>query len=197
MFPFDLSTADVILIAVVAASLISFILILMKLSPSEREEEIQIDTVIEKEELFQAKESEPLAPSAEDDAAAPVESPSTAPTEGEPLVISAAGGVVTPVESPPTAPKVKAEEPSVQADPEDEPQTPTPAIDAAVQGEAVKSPPEKKGMSKTLSRMFGKRDCVHHFGYLATLSKNAPLPDECLGCLKALECLFKGKRQKG
>ena len=31
--------------------------------------------------------------------------------------------------------------------------------------------------------------CLHSFGYLRTLPKNASLPDECLGCSQIIECL--------
>ena len=30
--------------------------------------------------------------------------------------------------------------------------------------------------------------CHHHFGYLKKLGKNAAIPDECLSCLKIMEC---------
>lgn len=31
-------------------------------------------------------------------------------------------------------------------------------------------------------------ECKHHFGYLRTLPRNVPIPDECLGCDKIIEC---------
>jgi len=36
----------------------------------------------------------------------------------------------------------------------------------------------------------GFQSCVHHFGYLKNHPKNAPVPDECFGCLRILDCLF-------
>ncbi len=33
--------------------------------------------------------------------------------------------------------------------------------------------------------------CAHHFGYLKTHEKDAPLPDECLTCSKLLQCMLK------
>lgn len=44
--------------------------------------------------------------------------------------------------------------------------------------------------------LFGKRDfggCVHEFGYLRTVPKNTPIPDECFGCPRILECLIPSK----
>jgi len=35
------------------------------------------------------------------------------------------------------------------------------------------------------------KECVHHFGYLETLSKEVGVPDECLTCPKLLRCLVK------
>jgi len=34
------------------------------------------------------------------------------------------------------------------------------------------------------------QECVHHFGYLRNLPKGTPVPDECFGCKKILQCLF-------
>jgi len=38
-----------------------------------------------------------------------------------------------------------------------------------------------------------KRDCFHHFGYLRTFPKNSPIPDECFGCEKIVDCLVAKK----
>ena len=40
--------------------------------------------------------------------------------------------------------------------------------------------------------LFGERNfegCPHKFGYLASLPKNTPIPDECFGCPQIVECL--------
>jgi len=39
----------------------------------------------------------------------------------------------------------------------------------------------------------GVQGCPHHFGYLVEHPKNTPIPDECLTCIKMLECLSKGE----
>lgn len=31
--------------------------------------------------------------------------------------------------------------------------------------------------------------CLHHFCYLRTLPKNTPIPSECLGCPRVVECM--------
>jgi len=34
------------------------------------------------------------------------------------------------------------------------------------------------------------QECAHHFGYLRNQPKGTPVPDECFGCKKILQCLF-------
>ena len=46
--------------------------------------------------------------------------------------------------------------------------------------------------------LFGKKDfegCTHKFGHLKSLPKNTPIPDECFGCPKILECLVRSKNK--
>ncbi len=35
----------------------------------------------------------------------------------------------------------------------------------------------------------GERECPHYVGYLTTLPKGSPFPDECFGCRKVIQCL--------
>jgi len=44
-------------------------------------------------------------------------------------------------------------------------------------------PPEKKEK--------GPSRCAGYIGYLATLPKNKPIPEECLTCPKVLDCVMK------
>jgi len=34
-----------------------------------------------------------------------------------------------------------------------------------------------------------ERACPHHFGYLSGHPVNKPIPEECFGCLKAVQCV--------
>jgi hypothetical protein len=72
-------------------------------------------------------------------------------------------------------------------------------IIAESQVEAVKPPQEEH---EVISRPFRSKDiaskssasppnCVHSFGYLGSLPKNTPIPDECLGCSKVMQCLYQ------
>ena len=42
-------------------------------------------------------------------------------------------------------------------------------------------PSEKKGAVV--------KECSHYLGYLATLPKGTPFPEECFGCRKVIQCL--------
>lgn len=51
-----------------------------------------------------------------------------------------------------------------------------------------------KGKMKSSTRpLTNSLKCPHHFGYLRKLAKDTPLPDECLGCYKIVECLGSEK----
>jgi len=52
---------------------------------------------------------------------------------------------------------------------------------------------EDKAVPAKTSSVSSKRGCIHHFGYLGTFPKNSPIPDECFGCEKIVECLVKPK----
>jgi len=34
-----------------------------------------------------------------------------------------------------------------------------------------------------------EKECPHYVGYLTTLQKGSPFPDECFGCRKVIQCL--------
>lgn len=52
-----------------------------------------------------------------------------------------------------------------------------------------KSRNEEKKKKKTEESQETPSTCLHDFGYLSTLPKNASIPDECLGCAKIIDCL--------
>jgi hypothetical protein len=37
------------------------------------------------------------------------------------------------------------------------------------------------------------RNCAHSFGYLRSIPRNTPVPDECLGCPSVVQCVFQSK----
>ena len=36
--------------------------------------------------------------------------------------------------------------------------------------------------------------CSHAYGYLAVRPKNSPIPQECLCCLRVIDCLYDTKK---
>jgi hypothetical protein len=39
------------------------------------------------------------------------------------------------------------------------------------------------------------KDCLHFFGYLGGLPKNTPIPGECFGCQRIVDCLITPKKK--
>ena len=52
-------------------------------------------------------------------------------------------------------------------------------------------PPKGSGEEGSLE---SQRKCSHFFGYVKTLPKNTPIPDECLWCPSIVDCLSHEKR---
>jgi hypothetical protein len=40
-----------------------------------------------------------------------------------------------------------------------------------------------------------EKDCLHFFGYLGGLPKNTPIPGECFGCQRIVDCLITPKKK--
>lgn len=69
------------------------------------------------------------------------------------------------------------------------------AISPTIGGSFIQTKQETPAPAKTESAS-SKRDCIHQFGYLRTLPKNKPIPQECFGCTKIVECLINTKDTK-
>lgn len=168
MFSLDLSTTNILLIAAVIALFIFFITVLMKLNPSTETRKKAIETEIKV------------------GTQQPVQSPPVSWRNLPPAKIEAP----RVGEKPQVAISPTIGESSVQAKQE----TPAPT-----RGESreVAKPEKTVSPAKKESASSNKRDCLHQFGYLRTLPKNAPIPDECFGCPKIVECLVKAKLHEG
>jgi len=70
---------------------------------------------------------------------------------------------------------------------------PTETIQAKAIVETVENQKTKKDKEEKKSfLLFGEREfegCAHKFGYLKNLPKNTPIPDECFGCPRIVDCL--------
>jgi hypothetical protein len=58
--------------------------------------------------------------------------------------------------------------------------------------ESPKQPESRVAPVKAVKNSNGK-DCPHQFGYLKGLPKNRPIPEECFGCQRIVECLVNKK----
>jgi len=63
-----------------------------------------------------------------------------------------------------------------------------------IEGETPSNPIEKLKMQEEKKPSPSSRDCPHFFGYVRSLPKNTPIPDECLGCPWIVECLTRAEK---
>jgi len=163
---FDLSTINILLVAAAVTLFILFITVLMKLNPST-----------EKRQKLEArnKMERPKPP-----VTSPIEPRNLPPKRIDaPRVTEKPATVISP----------KIESSSLPAKSE----TPASTITESKEVPTLeKTVTPKKAETNNSS----KRDCLHQFGYLRTLPKNAPIPDECFGCPRVVECLVKAKTQE-
>jgi hypothetical protein len=50
------------------------------------------------------------------------------------------------------------------------------------------SPPIQERLAQERQKKENAHECQHQFGYLQTLPRNTPIPDECLCCDRIVEC---------
>lgn len=58
-----------------------------------------------------------------------------------------------------------------------------------IQKDTQETPAESPKKSGAKSTFESQRKCSHFFGYVKTLPKNTPIPDECLWCPSIVDCL--------
>jgi hypothetical protein len=96
----------------------------------------------------------------------------------------------------PKAPIVYIENHSKREDKQEVPKTPEKLEAPKTEEEQPPMPPPKQTptsppMSVDMGLPKGSPECAHHFGYLRTLPKNTPIPDECFGCTRIMECFMQ------
>jgi len=57
------------------------------------------------------------------------------------------------------------------------------------QKDTQQKPPESPKKTEAKGSVESQRKCSHFFGYVKTLPKNTPIPDECLWCPSIVDCL--------
>jgi len=91
--------------------------------------------------------------------------------------------------------KVTSEEPILPVETQKVPEEPIVSIPTQTGAQVEAGENQKKRKEKESKKslfLYGKKDfegCPHNFGYLKDLPKNTPIPDECFGCPKVIECL--------
>ena len=165
----DLSILNISLMAAVAIILASYTIFLIKLKPT-KEQESTSNRDFEKEEKTAMKPRTRMKQKMPDKA--------KETTNGE--TASALENQKIP------------EEPVVEA------QNGTHLEERAVKLTQENQKKKKNRETKKSFFLFGKKDfegCTHEFGYLKSLSKNTPIPDECFGCPQILDCLMRSKSE--
>jgi type IV secretory pathway VirB10-like protein len=192
----DLSTTNILLIVGVVALFILFIIVLMKLNPSKETKEnpesdvknIE-DAATEKPKPSQTEQSEPKSmpqigsETKESVLVVPAAVEKTEITEKTPMIAEKPSIVV---EKPPVTANATVRRLSTLAS--QEKKAPIPIRDK----KAI-SKPEKTVAPEIENTSSSKKDCPHRFGYLRTLPKKAPIPDECFGCSKLVQCRTRAK----
>jgi len=179
MLSFDLSTTNILLIVAAVALFIVFVIVLMKLNPSTQKEEepLEREIILERHKPFQIQQTVPPKK--------PFQAEPSVPPK--PLSVAKENIQVT-VEKPLVIASTTLKEPSIQMNLESKAPT-------VSQSKEVLPKPEKIVPPKAATSSPSRRDCLHQFGYLRTLPKNAPIPDECLGCQRVVECLVEARKR--
>jgi type IV secretory pathway VirB10-like protein len=162
MFPSEFPF-NIVLIVETAIIIISYAILIIKLKPS-------IETEPSINRHLERKKKPPIEPTR-------LEKPTT-PAETKKITNEKP---VSPVETQETL-----EEPTESI------QTKAQAETAEIAETREKHEPKKDEEAKKSFLLFGERDfegCPHKFGYLNSLPKNTPIPDECFGCPQIVECL--------
>jgi hypothetical protein len=171
---FDLSTTNLVLTGAVVGLFTFFIILLMRLNPSiEKKENCETEIRVERQKPLQTSRIVQQKPSIAVDTQR-VEIPEAV---AQPLVAvgSTVGGgsVQTKQVTPVPAPTFR-------------------------EGRETPRMQEKSEAHTKIEAFPTRKDCVHHFGYLRTFPKNSPIPDECFGCEKIVDCLVNNnKRSNG
>jgi hypothetical protein len=97
-----------------------------------------------------------------------------------------------------------------RATPEKLQQPPQLSVSATTGGssqESLEQPPKSFGhrepsknhktseVQKQAPKRSEDKDCLHFFGYLGGLPKNTPIPGECFGCQRIVDCLITPKKK--
>jgi len=173
MLSFEFSAFDLILSVGVVVLIILFVATLLRLNPSNEDKKSRKETAHEEEQEFiapshrlgQQNDQQNVPYTAQGTEKATVERVQQPPQ----LVVSATTRGYSQESLEQTSKQIEHKEPIKNH----------------------KTASSQKQAPKTSS----DKDCFHFFGYLGGLPKNTPIPGECFGCEKIVDCLItvKGK----
>jgi len=173
MLYFDASTTNIILTVAVVALFAFFLLLLMKLNPSaENKRKTENESGPERSKQEQPRILMPQSPTTSTE-----EMPAQRPVE-RPLIL---------VNSANTGATLQTRQDSRTSPPPLDQRRTIPMPERT-----VAPPPSKPAPLPPPTR----RDCLHHFGYLRTFPKNSPIPEECFGCERIVDCLVSNKKSR-
>jgi len=165
MVLFEVSFIDIALLLAITVLVILYVTLLLRLKPST-------ETIIDKQ-----PQREP-----------PIKEAVTPPTTEPELSVEKQERPekpIVPEETPESTISVK-----IPETPEEPPeQIETPTIEQPMEPTETPESKEETLESREETSPPSPPECPHYFGYLKKLPKNLPIPDECLGCLRIVECL--------
>lgn len=174
MVSFDPSTLNIILTAAVVGLFIFFLALLIKLNPSsEKKEDVETEFEVERQKPPQAL---PIVPQKTQTSQNPQPARVEVPRVEVPKVAEKRLVTVSPTIG---GPSIQTKEKSL--------------AQTLYKSKGNPRPDTTVAQAKT-EVANSKRDCLHHFGYLRTFPKNSPIPDECFGCEKIVDCLVNNKK---
>ncbi|MGD8506341.1 MAG: hypothetical protein PVF15_06720 [Candidatus Bathyarchaeota archaeon] len=176
MLPFE-SPLGIPLIAATAIIIVLYAILLIKLDPRPTVLEKPKAASREPKKSF-TKDTEPI-----ERTETHVESPKTPPRindyQPSPEVTQPSGTIGERLQEPTTMSESAPARPPIETH-----------VETAEMEETQK--PKEDEESKKSFFLFGEKNfegCSHTYGYLNSLPKNTPIPDECFGCPQIVECL--------
>jgi len=173
MLSFEFSVFDLVLSLGVIVLILLFVTTLWKLNPTKENKEPQDEEGYNDESVPTMLPSQPnpqptVQPSRADSSQSVLGSSQQRIPETSKVVVSATTAG-TSHESP--------QEPQRPIEPAQPPKQAKPTVS-----------------SKPVAKDSSAKGCYHHFGYLGGLPKNTPIPNECFGCSKIVDCLITKKK---
>jgi hypothetical protein len=175
MLYLDPTTTNIILTAAVIGIFVIFLFLLVKLNPSaDTKRKTEDESKHEKPKQEQPRTLSPQSPTVPSEETIPQTPPE------RPAILVSPANTGTSVQT--------------RQEPRAMPLIPDQQRRASSTTQKTVAPPPSK--PAPLPPYPTKKDCAHHFGYLRTFPKNSPIPDECFGCEKIVDCLVNNKKSR-